>query len=380
VSVPATADLSRRLRELAGRDHPDLFEGALLISALIDPTEDLEAARRAVTALARRVRSQADERGEPAHLALQRVLFAEEGFRGDEESYDDPANSSVARVISRRRGMPITLSIVAIEVGRLAGLRLEGIGLPGHFVVGGPDLPEGRFLDAFDAGRIYDAEGLSRRVETIFGSPVALGPDLLAADPPRAILARVLLNLRRSLERRDLWETALAALDLSQTLEPDSLDLRRERGLVLLKCGRMQEAVAALEEYAASSEGEDAEAVRKLLEVIRERAGEEAGDAGSPAKKVFTLEEARALMPRVRALTEEAVSAYARLGDRLDEERQSILREWAREIQALGAEIKGLWLVDFDSGAGYYCWKYPEPALDHFHGYEEGFAGRLRLQ
>jgi regulator of sirC expression with transglutaminase-like and TPR domain len=380
VSVPATADLSRRLRELAGRDHPDLFEGALLISALIDPTEDLEAARRAVTALARRVRRQADERGEPAHLALQRVLFAEEGFRGDEESYDDPANSSVARVISRRRGMPITLSIVAIEVGRLAGLRLEGIGLPGHFVVGGPDLPEGRFLDAFDAGRIYDAEGLSRRVETIFGSPVALGPDLLAADPPRAILARVLLNLRRSLERRDLWETALAALDLSQTLEPDSLDLRRERGLVLLKCGRMQEAVAALEEYAASSEGEDAEAVRKLLEVIRERAGEEAGDAGSPAKKVFTLDEARALMPRVRALTEEAVSAYARLGDRLDEERQSILREWAREIQALGAEIKGLWLVDFDSGAGYYCWKYPEPALDHFHGYEEGFAGRLRLQ
>jgi regulator of sirC expression with transglutaminase-like and TPR domain len=321
VSVPATADLSRRLRELAGRDHPDLFEGALLISALIDPTEDLEAARRAVTALARRVRRQADERGEPAHLALQRVLFAEEGFRGDEESYDDPANSSVARVISRRRGMPITLSIVAIEVGRLAGLRLEGIGLPGHFVVGGPDLPEGRFLDAFDAGRIYDAEGLSRRVETIFGSPVTLGPDLLAADPPRAILARVLLNLRRSLERRDLWETALAALDLSQTLEPDS-----------------------------------------------------------PAKKVFTLDEARALMPRVRALTEEAVSAYARLGDRLDEERQSILREWAREIQALGAEIKGLWLVDFDSGAGYYCWKYPEPALDHFHGYEEGFAGRLPLQ
>jgi regulator of sirC expression with transglutaminase-like and TPR domain len=380
VSVPATADLSRRLRELAGRDHPDLFEGALLISALIDPTEDLEAARRAVTALARRVRRQADERGEPAHLALQRVLFAEEGFRGDEESYDDPANSSVARVISRRRGMPITLSIVAIEVGRLAGLRLEGIGLPGHFVVGGPDLPEGRFLDAFDAGRIYDAEGVSRRVETIFGSPVTLGPDLLAADPPRAILARVLLNLRRSLERRDLWETALAALDLSQTLEPDSPDLRRERGLVLLKCGRMQEAVAALEEYAASSEGEDAEAVRKLLEVIRERAGEEAEDAGSPAKKVFTLDEARALMPRVRALTEEAVSAYARLGDRLDEERQSILREWAREIQALGAEIKGLWLVDFDSGAGYYCWKYPEPALDHFHGYEEGFAGRLPLQ
>jgi regulator of sirC expression with transglutaminase-like and TPR domain len=385
VSVPATADLSRRLRELTGRDQPDLFEGALLISALIDPAEDLGAARQAVAALARRVRRQADETGEPAHLALQRVLFTEEGFRGDEESYDDPANSSVARVIARRRGMPITLSIVAIEVGRLAGLRLNGIGLPGHFVVGGPDLPEGSFLDAFDGGRIYDTEGLSRRIGTIFGSPVALSPDLLAADPARAILARVLLNLRRSLERRSLWDAALAALDLSQTLEPDSPDLRRERGLVLLKCGRMQEAVAALEAYTASSEGEDADAVRKLLGVIRERGeeeaeGEEPGSAEAPEKKIFTLEEARALMPRVRAITEEAVSRYGRLGDRLEEERQSILREWAREIQALGAEIKGLWLVDFDSGAGYYCWKYPEPALDHFHGYEEGFAGRLPLQ
>ena len=55
-------------------------------------------------------------------------------------------------------------------------------------------------------------------------------------------------------------------------------------------------------------------------------------------------------------------------------------RGWARELTALGLEIKGLWLVDFDSGAGYYCWKYPEPALDHFHGYDEGFTGRVPLE
>ena len=55
------------------------------------------------------------------------------------------------------------------------------------------------------------------------------------------------------------------------------------------------------------------------------------------------------------------------------------MRDWAEEMQSLGIEVKGIWLVDFDSGAGYYCWKYPEPALNHFHGYEEGFAGRLPL-
>jgi regulator of sirC expression with transglutaminase-like and TPR domain len=380
MSVPAKAELSRRLRELAGRDHPDLFEGALLISALIDPAEDLDAARQAVAALARRVRREAEDMPGAAYRALQSVLFTQEGFCGDEESYDDPTNSSVARVIARRRGMPITLSIVAIEVGRLAGLRLTGIGLPGHFVVGGPDLPEGAFLDPFDGGRIYDTEGLARRVGGIFEAPVALDPDALEADPPRAILARVLLNLRRSLERRDLWEKALAALELSETLEPDSADLKRERGLVLLKCGHTVEAVAVLEEYAAASEGDDAEAVRKLLAVIRGQGGAQMEQEEAAEKKIFTLEQARALLPQVRALTEEAVSRYARLGDRLEGERESILRDWAREVQALGAEIKGPWLVDFDSGAGYYCWKYPEPALDHFHGYEDGFAGRLPLQ
>ena len=63
-----------------------------------------------------------------------------------------------------------------------------------------------------------------------------------------------------------------------------------------------------------------------------------------------------------------------------ENERQGVVGEWARVILSLGAEIKGLWLVDFDSGAGYYCWKYPEAALEYFHGYEEGFAGRLPLQ
>jgi len=100
-------------------------------------------------------------------------------------------------------------------------------------------------------------------------------------------------------------------------------------------------------------------------------------------KRIFTLGEARSLLTRVKELTSEAAFRYARLGEgagEIEAERQEIVRSWAKEILALGCEIKGLWLVDFDSGAGYYCWKYPEPSLDHFHSYEEGFAGRLPLQ
>jgi hypothetical protein len=113
---------------------------------------------------------------------------------------------------------------------------------------------------------------------------------------------------------------------------------------------------------------------------VRGQGEAERVDLPGQPRKIFTLDQARALLPRVRDLTSEAVSRYAQLAQNSEDERESVVREWMRELHSLGLEIKGLWLVDFDSGAGYYCWKYPEPALDHFHGYEEGFAGRLSLQ
>ena len=97
-------------------------------------------------------------------------------------------------------------------------------------------------------------------------------------------------------------------------------------------------------------------------------------------RRIFTLEEARALLPRVQEITAEAVTQYAKLpGDLEDEPGRRSCAPGPRSSQSLGLEIKGVWLVDFDSGAGYYCWKYPEPGLNHFHCYEEGFAGRLPL-
>jgi len=65
---------------------------------------------------------------------------------------------------------------------------------------------------------------------------------------------------------------------------------------------------------------------------------------------------------------------------RIDEQVQQLVSAWARSMEALGLEVKGLWLVDFDNGSGYYCWKWPEERLEHFHGYDDGFEGRLRIQ
>jgi hypothetical protein len=118
------------------------------------------------------------------------------------------------------------------------------------------------------------------------------------------------------------------------------------------------------------------------------RAGEE---RGGKMRREWTLEGARAVLDDVRARTARAVDETEKLvatresvspDERaaLDTKIQGVIERWTREMEALGAEVKGVWLVDFDNGSGYYCWRWPETAVDHFHAYDEGFAGRSRIQ
>ncbi len=110
-------------------------------------------------------------------------------------------------------------------------------------------------------------------------------------------------------------------------------------------------------------------------------------------RKTFTLDEARVLLPWVRERTRTALEAIGSLAIPVDElgtsgagpeafheEARRILAAWAADVEARGAEVKGPWLVDFDSGGGYYCWRWPEESLEYFHGYSEGFGFRVRLQ
>ena len=97
-------------------------------------------------------------------------------------------------------------------------------------------------------------------------------------------------------------------------------------------------------------------------------------------KKIFSYEEAAALLPDVQRLTGEAVGRVDSLSEAAVDEYQNVVEEWASRVMSLGIEVKGLWLIDFDNGSGYYCWRWPEPSLQFFHGYEEGFGGRVMLQ
>ena len=85
------------------------------------------------------------------------------------------------------------------------------------------------------------------------------------------------------------------------------------------------------------------------------------------------------MLPEVRRLTIQAVERVDQMSAEEPAEYERVVTEWAETILGMGIEVKGLWLVDFDSGAGYYCWRHPEPALEYFHGYEEGFGGRVKL-
>lgn len=113
-------------------------------------------------------------------------------------------------------------------------------------------------------------------------------------------------------------------------------------------------------------------------------------DAETPARKVFSYDEAASLLPQVKLMTEDACQQVAALGasftpdglrpESAREEVDAIVREWAEALIDMGLEVKGLWLVDFDNGAGYYCWRHPEAGLHYYHTYEDGFSGRIRIQ
>ncbi len=182
-----------RFHELVNRPEAalPLDEAAMQIAAQGHPPVDVGAELGRLDDLASRCR-------EPTLARLLELLFSEEGFRGDVETYGDPRNSFLPDVLDRRLGIPITLSVVTMEVGRRVGLVLHGVGMPGHFLVRHDDPARGpMFLDPFAGGAVLDEAGCAARFHAAVGGSYAWDPAFLAPVGPRQILARILANLRQ---------------------------------------------------------------------------------------------------------------------------------------------------------------------------------------
>lgn len=181
-------------------------------------------------------------------------LFGERGFAGNVEDYYDPDNSFLHRVLARRTGIPISLAVVMIEVGRRADVTLEGVGMPGHFLVRVP--ASGVVLDPFDGGRTLDDAALEElfRAVTGAGSEVPFGPHLLPAVTTHGILSRMLANLAGIYRTRGAGADLEWVLRMRLALPTADEATVVELGEALASRGRYREGAQEVEARAAGDE------------------------------------------------------------------------------------------------------------------------------
>ncbi|HXW77452.1 MAG TPA: transglutaminase-like domain-containing protein [Candidatus Eremiobacteraceae bacterium] len=252
---------------------PELDRACMLISAVFDGEAEVEVGLAQLDALADRARAIAGSATDSYAIAGAAIeaIFREAAFRPNAADYNDPRNNLLSSVLRRRTGIPITLSIVLMEIARRLGLPLRGIGLPGHFVVAFPDATSRLFIDAYDGGRILDAVDCVRLVER---QPVRITWTDRFLDPvaPRLILKRVLLNLKNALSHAKNYGAALTAIELQLALDPDDPTELRDRGILFARLHRYDRAIADLEAYLERSpDAADVKQIRdKVLWYLRE--------------------------------------------------------------------------------------------------------------
>lgn len=255
----------------------DLAEATLLIAKEEYPDLDVAAYLARFDDMGADVRMLAGPVQDPRHLIadLSEYLFRRLGFRGNAENYYDPRNSFLNEVLDRRIGIPITLSAVYLEVARRVGLRVHGVGMPGHFLVKyvGPCEGEEIVIDPFGGGRIVSPADCQRILDRVFDGKRSFDPSMLAIVGTRHILTRMLTNLKVSYFNEEQYDKALSIVERLLILHPQNACEIRDRGLLSCQLRRYADAVADLERYLRlAPEANDAETIRQHLRHLRQRA------------------------------------------------------------------------------------------------------------
>jgi regulator of sirC expression with transglutaminase-like and TPR domain len=198
---------------------------------------------------------------------LAQLLFDEFGLRGNQEDYYDPRNSYLNEVIDRRLGLPISLSLIFLEVAARIDLPAEGVGLPGHFIVAVRGEGGRTFIDPFHGGVQLNMDDLHELVHDVTGYAGSIRPEWLAPVSTDAMLARMLHNLQHAYVERAEWSHALTVVELMRVLHPRAAEHVRDLGYLHYRLGALRMAATCLQEYLARSpDAADASQVRSTLD------------------------------------------------------------------------------------------------------------------
>ena len=268
--LAAEQELGRLLGQ--PEDKIDLGRAALVVARTEYPDLDVDAGVARLDEMADQASAHVSIQPDAASRvsALRAFLAGVCGFRGNEEDYYDPKNSFLNDVLERRLGIPITLSVVYMEVGRRLGMTLFGVGLPGHFLVKYQDRHGRFFLDPFRGGRSVTSADCREMITRMYQGQIDFQDEFLAAVDKRYILMRMLNNLRGIYFHRRQPAKALAVVEMVLAIEPASGDDLKQRGILHYQLHNYRQAREDLEAYLfLNPEARDSQQVKQTLAELK---------------------------------------------------------------------------------------------------------------
>jgi len=269
------SEVRRRFTALIERPHGEfrLAEGALLIAQEEYPSLDVQAYLRRLDAMAEVISSRLGLEIDPQRIVahINTYLFDEQGFHGNRDDYYDTRNSFLNEVVERKTGIPITLSVVYLELARQVGLPIVGVSMPGHFLVRYSAQPMVFWIDPYYRGKILSQEDCQQRLTDMYGQMLAWSDAYLQPVSDHAILQRMLYNLKATYVQQGDHRRALRVVERLLLLRPDVLTEIRDRGLLQAQLGALDAALDDLQHYLQlSPEAPDAALITQHITTLRQ--------------------------------------------------------------------------------------------------------------
>ena len=264
----------QRIREITGRPDPalDLVEASLVIALEDEPGIDIDRYLARVNAWSDAVRERLEGSRHIERIvdSINKLLFEEEGFHGEDEDYYDPRSALLHATLDTHAGLPITLSILYIEISRRVGVEVSGVSLPGRFLVKFSGEFGQLVIDPFDGGRVLSTIELQKLLDDVYGGGVRLREHHLRSFTSKEILARELAHLKSAyLARHDLPRAA-ASIDRLLILDANDPYELHDRATIAVQLHAYQEAIECFERYLAlKPHADDLARVREQIAYLR---------------------------------------------------------------------------------------------------------------